>query len=959
MTPASLIRTESENEEMRRNRRQQPRVLPRLVRMSPASTRVRSLRAPSIGRLVSVTGTVVRASGVRPLPTSVPFECTSCGAVAEVALEGGRWAGAPRACNGSGSGNGGGGSCRSRRFFPDLAATDTVDWQRLRLQDLPVDGDSSASGNKNNGGNGEEEEEEEDAPGAAPAAIDVDVAGDLVACAAPGDVVTVVGLVKVCAASAKGGGGGAAGAGGGGGGGSATSRAGLYVAYLDAISIERANNSSSSSSSAAATNADGTGIGVSGLLLGGPQEEEEEEEYDEEGNPSSSSSSQQQQGDAPAGAARFSHRDLAFVVKFVSEVGRSPLNPRGGGAFRHLVHALAPGIYGHEMVKAALVLALFGGVGCEKEAREEKRKKRKNKARKKKKRNDDDESSSSDDDDDERDPSDFFSSFSSSNNNSNSSITPRRRSEIHVLLCGDPGLGKSQLLKAAAAAAPRGVFVCAASGTAAGLTASVSRDPLTGQATLEAGALALADKGCCCVDEFDKLAADPGALLGALEQQEVAVAKAGVLARLPARASLLAAANPAGGSHDPTKSLAENVALPRALLSRFDLVFLMEDKPTPAADAALAAHVLALAGGAGPAGARAAAKAALASCGVGVGGGGGGGSLLALGGGGGSGSGRGGGTQGEEGNDPLFSLPPPPPQPLLSLPPPASQATPGGGWIGEREQQQQQQQRSNNRWRQKNNNGALVPRSSPPSKRQQQQQQQRRPLAERLLHPFPADADPIPRSLFRTYVAYARAHCHPTLSRAARRALREAYLRMREEAAAQGARHVTPRALEALARLAEARARADLREIVTAEDAEDAAELAGAALGVGGGGGGVATCGWGAAADEAASLGSRNGRGRAAARAEAERFLAAASKAAVAKRSDVFTAGELCALADAIELDVTDVPSLLEALNDRGELLKKGGGAYSVARARAALARAEERQGAYNNNNNENSRPFF
>ena len=90
----------------------------------------------------------------------------------------------------------------------------------------------------------------------------------------------------------------------------------------------------------------------------------------------------------------------------------------------------------------------------------------------------------------------------------------------------------------------------------------------------------------------------------------------------------------------------------------------------------------------------------------------------------------------------------------------------------------------------------------------------------------------------------------------------------------------------------------------------------------------------------------------------AERFLAAAARAAVAKSSDVFAAGELCALADAIDLDVTDVPQLLERLNEQGELLKRGGGAYSVVRARAAISRAGERQGAYNDKN-ENSRPLF
>ena len=862
--------------------------------MSPARTRVRSLRAPAIGRLVSVTGTVVRASGVRPLPTAVSFECSSCGSAVRVPLDAGRWPAAPGACGGSGGG------CRGKKFFPDLSSAEAVDWQRLRLQDLPVDDDGEGGASKDmfsNGGNskgeevgkgGEDGEEEEDAPGAAPAAIDVDVSGDLVARCAPGDVVTVVGLVRVCAASSSSASNGAA-----------SSKAGLYVAYLDAVSVERADGSSSSASKNPLTAGPGGSLGLLGASASASADADAAD---------CDNGEEEQQGDAPSGAASFSRRDLAFVVRFLSEVGRRA-GSAGGGAFRHLVHALVPGVYGHEMVKAALVLALFGGVGSES------RKKKGTKRRRNKKEGDATDDKNSDDDLD--DPEE------AARDSSSASPAPRRRSEIHILLCGDPGLGKSQLLRACAAASPRGVFVCGAACSAAGLTASVGRDAATGQATLEAGALALADRGTCCVDELDKLAVDPGSLLGALEQQEVVVAKAGVLARLPARASLLAAANPAGGSYDSTKTLAENVALPRALLSRFDLVFAMEDKPAPAADAALAAHVLALASGTGAAGARAAAAAALAL--------------------GGGASARG---------APRLCASSPLRTPSLSLPPPASQATPGGGWAGEREEQQQQQRRK--RWLQSKggdsggggeNCGGRNPCSSnSPS------------LAERLATPFPADADPIPRQLFRVYCAYARAHCHPRLSREAKRSLRESYLTMREAAEAQGARHVTPRALEALARLAEARARADLRDVVTREDAEDAAELAGAALGVGGGGG--ATCGWGAAAlaEEAAKGSSRNGRGRAAARAEAERFLAAAAKAAAAKRSDVFTAGELCALADAIDLDVTDVPSLLESLNEKGELLKRGGGAFSVARAKAAISRAEQRERAYNI---ENSKPLF
>ena len=547
-----------------------PRVRPRLARMSPAATRVRSLRAPAIGRLVSVTGTVVRASGVRPLPTAVSFECAACGSVTRVPLDAGRWPGAPRACGG---GKEGGSCCRGKRFFPDLSSAETVDWQRLRLQDLPIDdGDVGANGGGGGGGGAREtgnegngEEEEEDAPGAAPAAIDVDVSGDLVASCAPGDVVTVVGLVRVCAASSSSSSANAAN----------TSKAGLYVAYLDAVSVEQANKAPVSPPPPPLVGA----ADPLGLLPGGAAPDEEASFFGQE-------QEAEQEGDAPSGAASFSRRDLAFVVKFISEVGRSS-SASGGGAFRHLVHALAPGVYGHEMVKAALVLALFGGVGSENKKKngmvDKKKKKTKKKRNKEKSGEDDDDDESSDGDDDD-DSGDIAADTLTT--------APRRRSEIHVLLCGDPGLGKSQLLKAAAAAAPRGVFVCGAAGSAAGLTASVGRDPSTGHATLEAGALALADRGTCCVDEFDKLAADPGALLGALEQQEVAVAKAGVLARLPARASLLAAANPAGGSHDPSRSLAENVALPRALLSRFDLVLVVLDTSSPAWDRAVSDFIL-------------------------------------------------------------------------------------------------------------------------------------------------------------------------------------------------------------------------------------------------------------------------------------------------------------------------------------------------------------------------------
>ena len=125
------------------------------------------------------------------------------------------------------------------------------------------------------------------------------------------------------------------------------------------------------------------------------------------------------------------------------------------------------------------------------------------------------------------------------------------RGDIHCLMVGDPGLGKSQLLQAAAGAAPRGVYICGNTSSAAGLTVSIVREG--GEFAFDAGALVLADRGVCAIDEFDKCTGEHQALLGAMEQQEVSVAKAGLVASLPARTTILAAANPVDGSYNRAK----------------------------------------------------------------------------------------------------------------------------------------------------------------------------------------------------------------------------------------------------------------------------------------------------------------------------------------------------------------------------------------------------------------------
>ena len=208
-----------------------------------------------------------------------------------------------------------------------------------------------------------------------------------------------------------------------------------------------------------------------------------------------------------------------------------------------IIASIAPSIYGHWEIKEAIALALFGGV-----------------------------TKILDD-------------------------GTRIRGDIHILIIGDPGTAKSQMLQFAARVAPRAVYTTGKGSTAAGLTATVTRDKTTGDFYLEAGALVLADGGVAVIDEIDKMRDDDRvAIHEAMEQQTVSIAKAGIVAKLNARATIIAAGNPKLGRYIKERGLAENINLPPTILSRFDLIFILVDNPGDS-DVYLASHILNVHGG--------------------------------------------------------------------------------------------------------------------------------------------------------------------------------------------------------------------------------------------------------------------------------------------------------------------------------------------------------------------------